>query len=309
VVRVDVHQHVWTKSLIDALAARGSPPRIVVAGGEAILESVGEPCYVIDVAAESPARRLELVDRDGLDVAIVALSSPTGIEALRRDEAGAVIDAHLDGVQALGPRFAAWGPIGLDQPAPDDVDRLLDRGCVGISIPAGALATPDRLTPMASVLERIADRGVPLFVHPGPAPADVAAARQSRGFAAGADWWTPVTSYVSQMQSAWLSFCALGRPEHPRLIALFAMLAGGAPLLSERLSARGGPPVDLRDPLTFYDTSSFGPFAVEAMARRVGEVQLIYGSDRPVVEPALGGSDVWLQESAGRLLSAIEFPA
>lgn len=308
-MRVDAHQHVWTKSLIAALAARGSPPRVVLADGEAILESVGEPSYVIDVAAESPARRLELVDRVGLDVAIVALSSPIGIEALPRAEARVVIDAHLEGVRALGPRFAAWGPIALDPPVPDDVDRLLDRGSVGISIAAGALATPQRLASMASVLERIADRGVPLFVHPGPAPCDVASTTHSGGFAAGAHWWAPLTSYVSQMQAAWLSFCALGRPEHPRLIALFAMLAGGAPLLSERLSARSGPVVNLHDPLTFYDTSSFGPFAVDAMARRVGERQLVYGSDRPMVEPALGESDAWLQESAARLLSAIEYPA
>ena len=48
------------------------------------------------------------------------------------------------------------------------------------------------------------------------------------------------------------------------------MLAGGAPLLSERLATRGGPAVDLQDPLTFYDTSSYGPRLVEAMARWVG---------------------------------------
>jgi hypothetical protein len=35
----------------------------------------------------------------------------------------------------------------------------------------------------------------------------------------------------------------------------------------------------------FYDTSSYGPRAVRAMARIVGPEQLVYGSDRPVVEP------------------------
>src|ERR1700745_3377685 len=51
---------------------------------------------------------------------------------------------------------------------------------------------------------------------------------------------------------------------------LFAMLAGGAPLLSERLTARGGPPIELRDPLSFYETSSYGPAAIEATAAHVG---------------------------------------
>jgi len=106
------------------------------------------------------------LDDDRIELAVIALSSPIGIEALPRDEALRLIDAHLDGVQALGHRFAAWGPVPLDDPDPDDVDRLLERGCVGVSLPAGALATPRDLDAAARLLERIAERGVPLFVHP-----------------------------------------------------------------------------------------------------------------------------------------------
>ncbi len=104
------------------------------------------------------------------------------------------------------------------------------------------------------------------------------------------------------MQAAWLTFATLGRREHPRLRVVFAMLAGGAPLLSERLAARGGPAVDLHDPLSFYDTSSYGPAAVEAMARRVGGEQLVYGSDRPVVEPTPTGREALLAENGAQLL-------
>ncbi len=81
------------------------------------------------------------------------------------------------------------------------------------------------------------------------------------------------------------------------------MLAGGAPLLSERLSSRGGPELDLRDPNTYYETSSYGPAAVEMMAHRVGARQLIYGSDRPVVEPAPTGRERELQANAAELLA------
>ena len=61
------------------------------------------------------------------------------------------------------------------------------------------------------------------------------------------------------MSAAWLTFATHGRRELPRLRVVFAMLAGGAPLLAERLATRGGPEIDLRDPLAFYDTSSYGP--------------------------------------------------
>jgi hypothetical protein len=106
------------------------------------------------------------------------------------------------------------------------------------------------------------------------------------------------------MQAAWLSFVTLGRRDHPRLRILFAMLAGGAPLLSERLLARGGPRVDLRDPLTFYDTSSFGLAAIDALKPLVGADQILYGSDRPVVEPLAGANQALAGADAGRLLAA-----
>jgi hypothetical protein len=80
------------------------------------------------------------------------------------------------------------------------------------------------------------------------------------------------------------------------------MLAGGAPLLAERLAARGGPAIDLRDPETFYDTSSYGPMIVEAIARWVGPTQLVYGSDRPVIEPVATGREVELMNNATQLL-------
>jgi hypothetical protein len=87
------------------------------------------------------------------------------------------------------------------------------------------------------------------------------------------------------------------------------MLAGGAPLLSERLAARGGPAIDLHDPLVFYDTSSYGPAAVETMARRVGGGQLIYGTDRPVVEPTPTGREALLAANGARLLERVEAAA
>jgi predicted TIM-barrel fold metal-dependent hydrolase len=118
-----------------------------------------------------------------------------------------------------------------------------------------------------------------------------------------------MTGYVAQMQAAWLTFTTAGRREHPHLRIVFALLAGGAPLLSERLSARGGPPIELRDPLTFYETSSYGATAIEAMAEIVGTSRLVYGSDRPVIEPS--GNPRWgaiLQNNAGELLG-LDAPA
>lgn len=296
---VDVHQHIWTGPLLARLRARRTPPLVRCSDGSTVLHAANEPPYVIDVAVETAERRAALVRRSGLDLALIAISSPIGIEALPRDSALELIDAHLDGVAALPREFAAWGPVALDGAGAAQVDRLLARGCVGISLPAGALAGPSRLAGVGAILERVALRGVPLFVHPGPAPG------QTPGDTPSGEppWWRALTDYVAQMQAAWLTFASFGRREHPRLVVIFAMLAGGAPLLSERLETRNGPPVDLRDPLVFYETSSYGATAIEAMARRVGEGQLLYGSDRPVIEPMTTGWDARLQANGASLFA------
>jgi predicted TIM-barrel fold metal-dependent hydrolase len=302
-MRADVHQHIWTTPLVEALAARTELPYVDLEGNTAELHAAGERPSKIDLAAEMPAARTRLLDEDGIELAVIALSTPIGIEALPREQAVPVIDAHLEGVMERGDRFAAWGPLALDQADPDDVDALLARGCVGISLPAGALAGLQQLEAAGPLLGRIAERQVPLFVHPGPATAPARADFEQEAPRHEPPWWRALTGYVAQMQAAWLAFATAGRPRHPELIVLFSMLGGGAPLISERLQTRRGPAVELRDPRTYYETSSYGPSAVEAMARRVGVSQLVYGSDRPVMEPVPTGREATLQAAAANLLA------
>jgi 6-methylsalicylate decarboxylase len=298
---VDAHQHIWTRPLLDRLAERDALPLVRYEDGLTVLHSAAESPYVVDVASEAPHARAARVRKDGLDLAIVAISSPIGIEALPRESALALIDAHLDGVLSLPSEFAAWGPIAVDGAEPEEVEDLLVRGCIGISLPAGAIASPEALERLGPVLERVARRDVPLFVHPGRAPGQ----RATPSEFGEPLWWRALTDYVSQMQAAWLTFMTLGRREHPDLKVVFAMLAGGAPLLVERLDARGGPSVELRDPNVFYETSSYGPAAVEMTAMRVGEPQLVYGSDRPVIDPQRTGRDRLLQANGARLLATV----
>jgi predicted TIM-barrel fold metal-dependent hydrolase len=291
----------WSDLLLSRLSARRTAPLVRRRNGLSVLHSAREQPYVIDLASETAEERAALVRRDGLDLALIAISSPIGIEALPHDSALELIDAYLEGVAALPREFAAWGPVALDGADASQVDRLLARGCVGVSVPAGAFVGPDRLARIGEVLERTAARGVPLFVHPGPTLGESGA-----GASFGEPlWWRALTDYVGQMQAAWLTFASFGRREHPDLVVIFAMLAGGAPLLSERLRSRGGPPIDLCDPLVFYETSSYGPAAIEMTARLVGEAQLVYGSDRPVIEPSTTDGYARLRANAAALFPSL----
>ncbi|GAA4127582.1 amidohydrolase [Actinomadura keratinilytica] len=269
---VDVHQHLWGAPLIEALRARRTPPRL----DGWTLHLHGEPPYEVDPADHDPARRAELAAADGLDSALVSLSSPLGIEWLPPEDSRPLLDAYHDGAAALPEPFGAWAAACVREVDADALDRDLDRGFVGLQLPADALADAAgyaRCAPLLDVLER---RGLPLFVHPGPAPridGDVPA------------WWTALVPYVQQMHAAWFAFRAYGRPRHPRLRVCFALLAGLAPVHGERLAARGGGRGEV-DPDAFVETSSYGPRAADAVVRALGVDVVVHGSDRPYAPPA-----------------------
>lgn len=285
-MRIDVHQHIWTEPLVETLGARSELPFVRVESGLTVLYLAGERPYVIDLAGEAHANRAALVELDGLDRALVCLSSPLGIEWLPRSQALTLIDAYHEGALALAEPFGVWGAIALDRPDPRDVDRALARGCVGLSLPAGALGSVQALADLGPVLTRLEDHGAPLLVHPD-SPAGLGGRRAAGAHPSLDDplWWPALTGYVAGMQAAWLAFLVAGRPRHPRLRVIFSMLAGLAPLHAERLLSRGGPCPSLPDPLVFYDTSSYGPSTVGLMEELVGPQQLLYGSDRPIVDP------------------------
>jgi len=280
--RIDVHQHFWPEPFVEGLARRSRPPFVRRDGEGWCVRLNGEPDAPIAPSAHHPVLRAEALAHDRVDVALLCMSSPLGVEALPAEEARPLLDAWHDGVRELDARFGVWRAIALDGAGPADVDAVLDRGGVGLSLPAGALRTPERLERAGPLLEALERRDAPLLVHPGPGLEDrLGGSAPAPGTA---PWWPALASYPAQLQAAWLAFAAAGRHAHPRLRVVFAALAGGAPLHAERIAARGGPAHAVGDPLTFYDTSSYGPRAVDATVRVTGVDVLVHGSDRPVVD-------------------------
>jgi hypothetical protein len=274
--KVDVHQHLLSEPLLEELGRRREPPALARRREGWTFRVAGEPDSVLSTAATDVALRGEELRSGGIDRAFVLLSSALGIETLPGDQAWVLLEAHHLGVEALPDHFGGWGAVPLVVPDPRDIDAAIARGCVGISLPAAALATPDSLERVGPLLARLEFHDAPLFVHPGPV------VQHGNAAASLPSWWPALTDYVAQMQAAWFAFLHAGRAAHPRLRVLFAMLAGGAPLQLERFAARSGCADLAPDPLVFYDTSSYGPRMLAAMIAAVGSEQLVYGSDRPV---------------------------
>ena len=283
----DIHQHLWPEDFIAALARRQTPPLIRCRGGRWILQLVGEPEYPFSLDWHDPERRRRANEAAGIERAVIAISSPLGIEWLPGEEGAELLAAHNHGTRHLGAGFATWGAVSVLDGDAATVDRLLADGHAGLSLPAESISTQAGLDQLRPVLDALEVRGAPLFVHPGPVYAS------DRLGTPGGDpgWWPALTGYVNQMNRAWHALVATGRDRHPSLKVVFAMLAGGAPLHGERLTARGGPAVG-SDPNFFYDTSSYGTRGIDAAIRVAGIDQLVHGTDAPVVDavpdPGLG---------------------
>ena len=119
-------------------------------------------------------------------------------------------------------------------------------------------------------------------------------------------WWAALTGYVAEMQAAWLTFATVGRREHPRL--RHPVRDAGR----RRAAAQRAPGRRAAAPRSNCATRSRST-RPRATARwrsrrwraRVGAGQLLYGSDRPVVEPVpAAGWDAALQANAARFLTA-----
>jgi 6-methylsalicylate decarboxylase len=245
----DLHQHVWPQGLVDVLRARREPPRLE---GESLVTSEGR--FEVDVEAALPENRLELLERHGIDVALVSLQ-PT------IDPTDDVVDAYHAGMAAT--EYPRLRPLAYA--------CVLD-GFAGATLSARDLLDPERVAPVLDELER---RSQILFVHPGPGA-------RARGAPA---WWCSVVDYTAQMQAAYAVWLWQGVERWPRLPVLFALLAGGAPFQLERLARRG---IELRDAVSadvYLDTSSYGPRALELCLSVYGVDWLVYGSDAPVLSP------------------------
>ena len=296
---VDVHQHLWSPSLVTALRSRREPP--CLDGWTLYLD--GEPPYDLPPADHDVTRRADLAATDGLGLALVSLSAPIGVEWLPATEARPLLDAYHEGAAALPAPFGAWAAAGVRDIDAKATADALDQGFVGLQLPANALADAGSYARCAPLLDLLEERDLPLFVHPGPAAGGVE----------GPGWWPAMVPYVQQMHAAWFAFRAFGRPRHPRLRVCFALLAGLAPLHGERFAARGDGGTE-PDPLVFVETSSYGPRAVESVVRALGVDAVVQGSDRPYAEPpqhpghGLGGAAAYAFRIANprRLLTGKE---
>lgn len=275
----DIHQHLWPPAVLRLLAGRTEGPRARPAQGRRwTLELPGEPpSTVLRDDRDRIADRALQAASDGIARALLVPPVTLGIERWAGpDEVALLLDAWHDAARSAGAPFGHWAGVDARTADVAELTRRLDEGAVGLCLPADALADPAAVDRVGSLLELLERRSAPLIVHPGGTPPPPGGAP--------AAWWPALADYVPQLLRAWGTLLAVAPATHPALRVAFVALAGGAPLMLERLGARGGPTEAAAGPGWFYETSSFGPRAVAHAAAAVGPERLVHGSDRPVLD-------------------------
>jgi hypothetical protein len=242
-----VHQHLWPEQFISALSQRDAPPRLRGSRLE-LMDGV----YEVDLDAHRLERRLETLDRDGIDLACISLQPTLGC-----DDEPELLAAYHAGIEEL---VAASGGR-LRALASGERREGFAGACVS------AKRTLDGVGELAAEL-RSANQF--LFVHPG-VPAQARAGEPP--------WWPVVVDYAAQMEAAFLAWVTGGAHDVP---VVFAILAGGGPFQLERLASRDTE-ATVSDDL-YLETSSYGRSALELCLSSLGSEHLVYGSDTPVID-------------------------
>lgn len=270
-MRIDCHQHLWPPAFVNALRDRTSAPRLD--GWTLIID--GESPYRVDKVAHDIEVRRSQETREGKDQVLLSLSSPLGIEQLPFEDARRLIYVWHESALQLGDPFRVWAATPIVEFDLEGLTEILrEERVAGLQLPATAMGTPSAIRHMKPLLDILEAADRPLLIHPGPA----ATAEDTPS------WWPALVPYVSQLHASWLAWHAVGRERHPRLRIAFVALAGLAPLHHERLVARGGQ-FGAVDPQVYYETSSYGTRAIDAIIRVVGVDPLVHGSDRPYADP------------------------
>ena len=212
-MHVNIHQHVWPDALVEELRRRSQPPRL---DGWTLL-TPGEPPFEVNPADHDAGRRARhrrpATASAAWSSACQARSASSTWRPRTRNRS---LTPTTEGVAELGAPFAGWAAACLTAIDAPGLAKQLDRGFVGLQLPATAVADESGYRWCGPLLDVLAERDLPLFIHPGPAAGARAGARR------GGPPSSPTFSNCTRPGSR--SAPTAGR--YPRLRVCFTALAG-----------------------------------------------------------------------------------
>ena len=289
-MRWDLHTHYYPEAffrLIEQVGGAfsfGTDPT-----GRTIIRYRGSRFFGITPPMTDPARRIDDMDRVGIDVEVLSLSTPNVYFAppeRQAEVARLVNDAYADLAARHPKRFKGFASIPMDDPdaALRELERALDElrmnGVIVLSNINGRALSDPRYRPFFVECDR---RRVCVFIHPMiPASAEPFAE-----YVLG-----PIIGFPFDTTLAVARLCYAGVfRELPNIRWILGHLGGAVPYLMERMDNGWRDFAECRvniDELPsvylkrlYYDTVSFSAPSLRLTRELVGADHLVMGSDYP----------------------------
>jgi aminocarboxymuconate-semialdehyde decarboxylase len=289
-MKYDLHTHYYPQSYFDKIRELssdftfGTDPT-----GRTIIQLRGARFFGITPPMTDPAARLEAMDRVGIDVEVLSLSTPNVYFASAEHQgevARMVNDAYAELAARHPSRFKAFASIPMDSPeeALNELDRALGelrmQGVVLMSNVQGRALTAPQYRPFFEEANR---RKAAIFIHP-MLPAYTEPFQE---FVLG-----PLVAFPCDTTLAVARLCFAGVfRELPDIKWIVGHAGGAIPWLMERLDngfrdfaeCRANidqlPSVYLKK--LYYDTVTFSPYTLNMLRDLVGTDHMVMGSDFP----------------------------
>ncbi|HEU4870279.1 MAG TPA: amidohydrolase family protein [Pyrinomonadaceae bacterium] len=289
-MRFDLHTHFYTEAFFQTI--RDHPSEFsfgTSSSGQTIITYRGARFFGVTPAMTDVSKRLEDMDRVGIDVEVISLSTPnvffTGA-AHQPAVAKMINDSYAELIAQHPARFKGFASIPMDAPdaALNELHRAIDElklnGVILLSNIGGRPLTSPEYRPFFEEANRMK---LCIFLHPMiPANSDA-----FREYVLG-----PIVGFPFDTTLAVARMCYDGMfAEFPDIRWIIGHLGGAVPYLMERMDNGFRDFADCRvktDQLPsvylkrlYYDTVSFSPHTLKMVLEMVGADHMVMGSDYP----------------------------
>ncbi|PWT83679.1 MAG: hypothetical protein C5B44_00195 [Acidobacteria bacterium] len=288
--KFDLHTHFYPQAYFEKIReipsefSFGESP-----SGQTIIKYQGARFFGLTPAMTDVAQRLEDMDRVGIDVEVVSLSTPNVFFAdanRQADVAKLVNDAYAELIAKHPTRFKGFASIPMD--APDQalqelrraIDELKLNGVILLSNIRGRALTSETYRPFFEEANRMK---LCIFLHPMlPAYAE-----PFREYVLG-----PIIGFPFDTTLAVARMCYDGTfREFPDIRWIIGHLGGAVPYLMERMDNGWRDFPECREQIDqlpstylkqlYYDTVTFSSHTLKMVLGMVGAEHMVMGSDYP----------------------------
>jgi aminocarboxymuconate-semialdehyde decarboxylase len=289
-VRIDVHTHHYPATFFELIERSGGEFAFAQdPTGRRIITYKGSRFFGITPAMTDIAKRIEDMDRVGIDVAVLSLSTPNVYFAPPSEQAEVarlVNDSYAEEIAKRPDRLKGFASLPMDDPeaALTELRRAIGdlrlSGAILLSNVNGRSLTDPRYRPILEEMDRLK---ACVLLH----PMLPAAAEQFNEYVLG-----PIIGFPFDTTLAVARLCFSGvLRDLPGIRWIVAHLGGAVPYLMERMDngwrdfAETKAHID-ELPSTYlkrlyYDTVSFSPPSLRYVHGLVGADHMLMGSDYP----------------------------